>query len=66
MIPKQLVAVFVNQALAGEANVAPFVCGAVASDVPLFGGETWRGEMEVDLDACGDNPVFSMVGMLSE
>lgn len=46
--------------------MAPFICGAVVADGVLFGGETWRGYMEVDTDICYGGAVFSLVSMLGE
>lgn len=45
--------------------MAPFICGAVVADGPLFPGETWRGTMMVDESVCPD-AVYSAVTMLSE
>lgn len=54
------------QALAASADVAPFICGAVAGEEPLGPGATWRGTMEVDMAVCGDDAVFTTVSMLGE
>lgn len=51
-------------ALAASPEVAPFICGAVAGEAPVFPGETWRGTMEVDTTVCGEDAVFSTVTML--
>ncbi|CAM9937812.1 unnamed protein product [Ectocarpus sp. 12 AP-2014] len=49
--------------LAGLEDVAPFICGAVVAEGPLFPGETWSGEIVVDPHTCPD-PVYSAVSML--
>lgn len=56
---------FFCQALAGSADVAPFICGAVVGDAVLPSGGTWRGTLEVDETICPD-PVYSVVTMLGE
>eukprot|EP00752_Nemacystus_decipiens_P012941 g11454.t1 len=48
--------------LAETEEVAPYICGAVVADGPVFPGETWRGTMTVD-DDC-HNPQYSVVSML--
>lgn len=54
-----------RQELAASRAVAPYICGAVVADGPLFPGETWRGTMEVDEHIC-PNAQYSVVSMLSE
>lgn len=54
------------QELGEEDSVAPYICGAVVADELLFGGQTWRGDMEVDMYACEKGAKFSLVGMLGE
>eukprot|EP00903_Cladosiphon_okamuranus_P016817 g15509.t1 len=49
--------------LAASEGVAPYICGAVVADGPLFPGETWRGSMMVDEIICPD-AVYSAVTML--
>eukprot|EP00903_Cladosiphon_okamuranus_P016239 g14981.t1 len=49
--------------LAESEAVAPYVCGAVVADGPVFPGETWRGTMEVDEELCPDAQ-YSVVTML--
>lgn len=44
-------------------DVAPYICGSVVADGPLFPGETWRGTMKVDESIC-PNAVYSVVTML--
>lgn len=63
--PLFLFCVSLWQELAALESVAPFICGAVAGDAPLFPGETFRGTLEVDEEACPD-AVYSAVTMLSE
>ena len=53
------------QALTESKDVAPYICGVVMADGPLFPGQTWRGQLDVDDDVCHD-PVYSVVSMLSE
>lgn len=48
-----------------EAN-APYICGYVESEGLVDFGDTYRGFFDVDMDICGDNAMFSIVGMLSE
>jgi len=54
------------QELAASDDVAPYICGAVVGDAPLFPGETTRLTLTVDEDICDDRAVFTLVGMLSE
>lgn len=54
------------QGAGSDPAVAPFICGAVVADGPLFPGETFRGTMHVDTDICKEGAVFSIVAMLSE
>lgn len=58
--------IFGFQALATSDSVAHYICGYAIADGPLLSGATWRGYMEVDMDICGDDAVFSVVSMLSE
>ncbi|CBJ48908.1 conserved unknown protein [Ectocarpus siliculosus] len=50
--------------LVASADVAPYICGSVAGDAPVFPGETWRGTLTIDESVCPD-PVYSVVSMLS-
>lgn len=54
-----------RQELAASPDVAPYICGAVVADGPVFPGETWRGTLEVDEHVC-PNAKYSVVTMLSE
>lgn len=53
------------QELAAMDDVAPYICGAVVADGPVFPGATWRGSMTVDETIC-PNAQYSVVSMLSE
>ncbi|CAM9774326.1 unnamed protein product [Ectocarpus fasciculatus] len=49
--------------LAASEDVAPYICGAVVAEGPVFPGQTWRGQLDVNRDICPD-PVYSVVSML--
>ncbi|CAM9326079.1 unnamed protein product [Ectocarpus sp. 8 AP-2014] len=49
--------------LSESSDVAPYICGAVVAEGPVFPGETWRGQLDVDPYIC-PNPVYSVVTML--
>lgn len=56
----------VSQDVLSDPKYSKYICGYVVDDGALFPGKTYRDTMVVDTEICGDNPVFSMVGMLSE
>lgn len=56
---------YMVQELAASEDVAPYICGAVVAEGPVFPGQTWRGQLDVNRDICPD-PVYSVVSMLSE